>query len=139
MWIILPEGFLSIVHKAPAGPDELLVRARVRGHLAAVFPDARIIESDSTDYRYRAVVPRAQVADMLVSQVYAVDYGNFKSQVREPKFHDALMSVWHVLEKLQPFGAYGKRRPAARGQRGLFADLRGADRRGVDSWDGGGY
>lgn len=112
MWIILPEGFLSIVHKAPCQPDELLVRARVRKHLATLFPAAKIVESDGTDYRFRAIIKRTEVAEFLAAQAHRIEYGNFKDQVREHRFHDALLSVWHSLARLQPFGAYGRRRAA---------------------------
>lgn len=121
MWIILPQGFLSIVHKAPCQPDELLVRARVKQHLTTLFPAAAIVESDGTDYRYRAIVKRDEVAVFLAQQAYTIDYRNFKDQVREHRFHDALMGVWSVLAKLQPFGAYGRRRGAQR-QGNLFRD-----------------
>lgn len=117
MWLITPQGFLSIVSKAPAGPDELLVRARMAGHIAAVFPEAKVFESDGTDYRYRAVVKREEVAMAMVDVVYGIDYANFKNEVKEKRFHDALMGVWSTLARLQPFGAYGYRNKR---QRGLF-------------------
>lgn len=125
MWIMTNKGFVSFVAKPPAGPDQLLARARVRQHLVDLFPDAEIIESDGTDYRYRAIVSRDQVVDMLAAETYALDYRNFKDSVKDRPYHDALMRVWSAMASLQPFGTYGYRgrRPAPR-QRGMFADER---------------
>lgn len=120
MWLITPQGFLSIVSKAPAGPDELLVRGRMAGHITAIFPEAKVFESDGTDYRYRAVVSRDDVALALVNLAYSIDYDNFKNEVKEKRFHDALMGVWSTLARLQPFGAYGSRRGAVRKQSELW-------------------
>lgn len=125
MWLIAPEGFVSIVHKAPCQPDELLVRGRTRAHVAALFPDAEIRESDGTDYRFRAIVKRADVAEHLAALAYSINYGNFKNEVRDRPFHDALMKVWNALAVLQPFGVYGHHNDPRNRQRGMFADGRG--------------
>lgn len=123
MWIMTTEGFLSCVSKAPAGPDELLVRARTRAHLATHFPHATIIESTHTDYRFRAVIARTEVAQLAVSLIMSIDYGNFKGAVQERDYEHALHGVWDKLEPLQPGGAYNRRAPF--NKRGMFADDRG--------------
>jgi hypothetical protein len=125
MWIMTNKAFVSLVAKAPAGPDQLLARARVRAHLADLFPDAKIIESDGTDYRFRAVVSRDEVAEVLSAAARGVDYRNFKDSVKDRPYHDALMRVWSAMAALQPFGAYGHRaRRTLPRQRGMFADER---------------
>jgi hypothetical protein len=101
MWICLPEAFLSIVHK-DCGPDELLVRARVAGHIEAVFPHVKVSQSQFSDYRYRAVVSRDDVAAALVMHANAMDYPNFKNEVRENRLHDAFARIWSVMAGLQP-------------------------------------
>lgn len=53
MWIFLNDSFLSIVQK-PGDRDHITVRARLRGDIEAVFPDAAVIEGAGTDYRFRA-------------------------------------------------------------------------------------
>lgn len=113
MWICLPNAFLSVVSKDCA-PDQLLVRARVAGHIEAVFPDADVNQSMATDYRYRAVVSRDLVAAALASQVYGMDYSNFKNEVRDRRLHDAFARIWSVMASLQPT------RPYSGGRQGSF-------------------
>jgi hypothetical protein len=105
-----PVGFFSIVQKpSDAGHGTLTVRARVRGDLEALqkrylHAMGEIVESRSNDYRFRAVVPRADVAAAMSKMVEDLTYSNFKSEVakvqghaREHVYHD----VWSVLYKLQ--------------------------------------
>lgn len=108
MWICLNNAFLSVVDKAKK-PGHLLVRARVPGHIEAVFPDAVVEESTNTDYRYRAEVSRLGVVNALGRVISEMDYPNFKASVHDKPLHDAYMGVWHVMERLQPGGAYGSR------------------------------
>lgn len=112
MWICLNDAFLSVVSKN-CKPDQLLVRARVKGHIEAVFPDAVVSESTTTDYRYRAVVSRIEVADALIGQVMSLDYSNFKNSVRDNRLHDAYAAFWNVHARLQPTAPY-----TGRAQRG---------------------
>lgn len=49
MWLCLNSAFLSIVFKDCA-EDELLVRARRKGDIEKVFPDAKVIRSTDSDY-----------------------------------------------------------------------------------------
>ena len=114
MWICLPDAFLSIVHK-DCGPDELLVRARVAGHIEHVFPHAVVTQATHTDYRYRAVVSRDDVAAALVTHALTMDYGNFKNEVRNNRLHDAFAAVWGVMSRLQPNRPYSGRAPARGG------------------------
>lgn len=107
MWLCLNNAFLSIVHKE-CGPDELLVRARVPGHIERVFPAVVVRESFGTDYRYRAVVSRQDVAAAMAGIVDSIDYGNFKGSTKERSLHDAYMNVWHDMAPLQPGGPYAK-------------------------------
>lgn len=119
MWLCLSDAFLSVVHKQ-CGPDELLVRARVAGHIQKVFPDAVVTESVGTDYRYRAVMPRQRVADMLIVQAMTMDYDNFKNTVREDRLHSAYNRVWGVMGDLQPGGPYSRRSRSAGAMRDLY-------------------
>lgn len=113
MWIMTNKAFLSVVDKSTQ-PGCLLVRARRREHLKAVFPDAKVRESFGTDYRYRADIPRSEVGAVIAKQIEGIDYTNFKDSVAERKYHDALMGVWHEMADLQPGGPYARRG----GQRG---------------------
>lgn len=101
MWVCLSDSFLSIVHK-DCKPHQLLVRARRKGDIEAVFPRAKVRESVYTDYRYRAVVTRNAVANALARQAMNVDYDNFKDSVEDDDLYHAYSSVWGVMYRLQP-------------------------------------
>ena len=92
MWIFLSDSFISIVQK-PGDTDLLTVRARVKGDIEAVFPDAKVEANRGTDYKYRAKVPREAVAKALHDHAMAVTYPNFKSTVKDKKRHGAYMGV----------------------------------------------
>ena len=118
MWVCLSDAFLSIVYKE-CGPDELLVRARRKGDIERVFPAASVKRSPGTDYLFRAVVKRAEVAAAMVREVEAIQYDNFKNSVRNNKLHDAYDSFWHVHARLQPTPPYSAGRSRRQGSLGL--------------------
>ena len=100
MWIFTSKSFISIVQK-PGDTDLLTVRARIKGDIEAVFPCAKVEVNKGTDYKYRAKVPRALVADALHAQVMGLTYQNFKSTVKERTHHSAYMDVWSVMNRVQ--------------------------------------
>lgn len=110
MWLITPIGFFSIVEKPEdRSRGTLTIRARVRRDLkelqAMYLHDmGRIKESTDSDYRFRAVAPRAQVAAAMAKMVEELEYENVKAEVarrqgysRVNLYHD----VWTVLHRLQ--------------------------------------
>jgi hypothetical protein len=102
MWIFLPNSMLSIVQKpGDAKAGTLTVRGRVAGDIEAVFPDAKVEEGGGTDYRYRSVLPREQVAKAMHDQVMGIGYSNFKSSVKDRPRHDAFLRVWQAMLSLQ--------------------------------------
>jgi hypothetical protein len=106
MWIFLNDAFLSVVaHRHE--PDMLLVRARARGDIERVFPDADVSHSPDADYAYRATLAREVVARVLAEQVAGITYPNFKSSIKEPDRHDACMAVWSVMHRFQTDRARG--------------------------------
>lgn len=108
MWVCLNNAFLSIVNKGGDGGD-LLVRARRRGDIERVFPDAAVVEREGTDYEFRAHVSKAVVASAMVDLVQEIDYSNFKSSVTDTPLHDAYMDVWLAMNKLQEWLPYRSR------------------------------
>ncbi|GAB1424254.1 hypothetical protein MASR2M16_14880 [Thauera terpenica] len=108
MWIMLSNSFLSIVDKAVT-PGCLVVRARVAGHIEAVFPDAAVSRTPGNDYLFRAEILRERVATALAEQVRSIDYANYKGSVADDAFHDALMDVWRAMADLQEVSPYGRR------------------------------
>lgn len=100
MWIFLPGSFISVVQK-PGDTDTLTVRARIKGDIESVFPEAQVEADKGTDYKYRARVSRQAVAQVLHDQVMGLNWGNFKSAVKDRKRHDAYMSVWRAMYAVQ--------------------------------------
>lgn len=110
MWLITPEGFFSIVQKpGDCAGDTLTVRARVRGDLEALrrqhLPGlGDILEHQGSDYRFRAVAPRAEVAAALAGMVEHLHYDNFKDEVARcqgPTRAHLYHKVWSTLLSLQ--------------------------------------
>lgn len=108
MWVCLNKSFLSVVSKQ-CKPDELLVRARRPGDIEAVFPEAVVKKSTSTDYAFRAVLPRSRVAEAIAAEVMGIKYDNFKNSVREDRLHDAYAAFWNIHARLQPTAPYSGR------------------------------
>lgn len=108
MWICLNDAFLSIVSK-DCPRDSLLVRARRKGDIEKIFPEAVVRMTKGTDYRWRAVVKRAVVVDALSGEVGRITYDNFKDSVTDKKLHAAYLRVWSAMADLQPGprGLYG--------------------------------
>ena len=92
MWIFLKDSFMSIVAHRDR-PDDLLVRARKKGDIQWVFPEAVEQHTPRADYSYRATIPRARVAEVLMEQVRAIDYDDFKNQVADHSRHDAFQCL----------------------------------------------
>lgn len=109
MWLLTTIGFFSIVEK-PGDRDagRLTIRARVRGDLerlrAEVLPGLGPIEAGGgTDYAFRAVAPRAEVAAAMATLATTLDYANFKDAVaaRQGVGREAVYGrVWKVLRDL---------------------------------------
>lgn len=92
MWLFLSDSFLSVVDRGDPRGATLLLRARRRGDVEAVFPDAEVVEGVGTDYRYRARIGR---------KVENTRRGNFKSTARDDDRHRAYMNTWQVMMRFQ--------------------------------------
>src|SRR3954463_13955345 len=83
MWLFTTQGFHSIVaHRRD--PDRLLVRARAREDLEALreqIPELRIFSDSRADYRWRAVITRAEWVAAIAQLATEIDYDNFKNAV----------------------------------------------------------
>ncbi len=96
MWIFTPTSFISVIQK-PGQTETLTVRARIEGDIEAVFPNATVVANEGTDYKYRAVLPREDVAKAMADQVMAIDYSDFKSAIKDSNRHAAVMNVWAAM------------------------------------------
>ena len=107
MWLLIPEGFYSIVQKE--GEKELCVRARVGADLDRLretyLPTlGATVETPGSDYRYRAWIDRDDLAEGMAEIVRNLDWANFKDEVAR---HDASRAhvygqVWNILGELRP-------------------------------------
>jgi hypothetical protein len=108
MWILHPNvGFLSVVEK-PWDNGTLTIRARVGDDLVrlkAYLPEmSEIIESDDSDYRYRASAPRSGFEAAMARLAAGIDYDNFKNAVaRRQGYQRAAIygDVWADLLRLE--------------------------------------
>jgi len=94
MWICLNDGFYSIVQDHD-NPNLVWVRSRHRDHLAKLFPyRIEIQEHEDRDYRYRTLVEKGDVADIISHRVNLINYGNFKASVKDKQLHDLYSDFW---------------------------------------------
>lgn len=109
MWICLNNAFLSIVDKAKDDRN-LMVRARRRGDIERVFPDAKVIRTIGNDYLFRAEIDREIVAETISDLICQINYDNFKSSVTDDKLHTAYVGVWREMSRIQPIPPYSRGR-----------------------------
>lgn len=116
MWIFLNDAYLSIVAQDD-DPNLLRVRARVKGDIERVFPGVKTKCTSEADYRYRALIPRKLVAQVLADRLLQIDYPNFKNSVAEHDRHDAYLRVWNEMFCFQSKRARKPRRRKSRARR----------------------
>jgi hypothetical protein len=122
MWLCLRDAFLSVVSKdCPKG--SLLVRARRAGDIERLFPNAKIVRDTTADYLFRAAVPIEEIAAALVNELQNVNYGNFKSSVRDGELHSAYLDVWNAMARIQHPGPYSERRHSSPTRQPQFAGI----------------
>ena len=100
MWIQFNNAFLSIVENRD-NKLELLVRARIKGDIEKIFPEANVFKDDSADYKYRAFISKAKVAARMMLKITEINYDNFKNSVKEVERKNSYSNIWYELRKLQ--------------------------------------
>ncbi len=106
MWLMTQHGFYSIVCK---GDDAFHIRARVKRDLEYLNEimgwKLKIHSSSDTDYRYRIIVSRICMLEVLQAIGERIDYGNFKNRVHstpdQAAKSTAYANVWAELYRLQ--------------------------------------
>lgn len=119
MWMMTPNGFVSIVAKG--GEGALMVRARDRESLEnfidCVSGDReRIVEGGGTDYPFRVTSWPAEVGVFLAVALNDVTYQNFKNEAKLRRgnvFADFLSRVWSAGWSLTPEDVQQRERAAA--------------------------
>jgi len=100
MWVYLSDAYISITRHL-TDPALLHVRARVKGDIEKVFPEAEVTETPDTDYRFRTNLPQELVERRIAEKVAGIGYHNFKATVKEHDRHDAYMDAFEGMVKLQ--------------------------------------
>jgi len=96
MWIASTDGFVSIVQHRDLS-DTLIVRARVKKDLLGLFAEERIVETPKADYRFRVLVPKREMAEMLASKIMDISYPNFKNEIAEVELQRDKLSAYHDI------------------------------------------
>jgi hypothetical protein len=101
MWIFSNDSFVSAVQDRN-NPDQLCVRARIKGDLETLFgDDIAVIETCDSDYRYRCFIGKSRVAETVAEAVRNINYDNFKDSVNDEDRHDAYLNVWTAMYRYQ--------------------------------------
>jgi hypothetical protein len=82
-------------------PDRLLVRGRFAEDIEQIFPDAEVTETPAADYRFRAFLPRAEVARVVSELVQAISARNFKASIRDQWRHSVYFDIWRCMHDAQ--------------------------------------
>lgn len=122
MWICFNNAFVSVVADKNE-PGKLMVRARQRAHLVAVFGKGRkVVETKNADYRWRVLATRSEVAALVAKSVTDIGYTNFKNSVTDDPLHDMYALWWSDHHRLQTAGwatSNGKGKAEAKKGKGL--------------------
>ena len=98
MWLFTSNSFVSVVaDRDDTQSSRLLVRARIKGDIDQLFPNAEVMETPLADYRYRAWVDRQAVSNAFKKQVEGLTYTNFKNSVKDKERLRPLMNVWQAM------------------------------------------
>jgi hypothetical protein len=113
MWLCTQNGFYSVSHKSE---DEIHVRARKREDLENLKQVAACMDTAAldwtihrspppADYRWRIVINRDQLCELMVAVAEDIDYSNFKGRIHQREDQDekssAYAQLWHKLYQLQ--------------------------------------
>lgn len=81
-----------------------MVRARVKGDLEEVFGhDQTVFTTPENDYRYRMILNKSYVSEVIKQKLQSIDYYNFKASIPTADYSRkaAYSKVWSVMYDLQ--------------------------------------
>ena len=98
MWLFTKNSFVSIVQHREQ-PDDVLVRARAKKHLARLFPETadQIWHDSEADYPWRLIVSKQALAERVSAYILQnLSYDNFKAaqEKDDPAWPRFLHAVW---------------------------------------------
>ncbi len=100
------DSFLSIV-QYDEEPRLLEVRARYRGDIEHIFPEANVAEDGRGDYRFRSVMARERVAHAIALRTQHIDYVSLNHEVRDTSRGPSYDLVYDVMlqEQVAKYGS----------------------------------
>src|SRR5215213_6439096 len=100
MWLCFNNAFVSVV--ADANSNLLMVRARRREHLQNLFNDeVPILIGTGTDYKYRVIVDRVTLCEVVQKVLTSLRYTSFKQSVTDQALHDLYSNFWSLHYGIQ--------------------------------------
>jgi hypothetical protein len=108
MWVASKYGFYSIVESSLKKGD-FMVRGRIKKDLENLINNYdlkyEIIKTLDSDYRYRIIMPKSAITQLLFQLGEDIDYSNFKGKIAATPDQyeklDAYHSVWKAMNRLQ--------------------------------------
>jgi hypothetical protein len=100
MWVFLPDAFISVVEHE-SEPRLVCVRARIRGDLERLFPEADIAETIDRDYRFATSLPKERVAQVISLRISKMTYQNFFDAIPDEDRKQAYIQVWGAMYEEQ--------------------------------------
>lgn len=75
------------------------MRSRFRGHIEKIFPQARVEEDATRDYRFRVELDIKEVARAIERMVSEICYDNFKGSLdmRDERYFESCISVYNSV------------------------------------------
>jgi hypothetical protein len=100
MWVFLPDAFVSIVeHESESRLVD--VRARIRGDIERLFPEADVAETIDRDYRFATTLPRERVSQVIALRTAKVNYTSFFDAIPDEDRQQAYIQVWGAMYEEQ--------------------------------------
>lgn len=112
MWVMTTRGFYSAVQHREQ-PTKLLIRARCKediDNLRDLLPNSEPWRLRSSDYEWRLECTVAEWAGALANMALDIDYGNFKTAVKNEQGQrraNIYMRCWSALLAIERPGRFG--------------------------------
>lgn len=97
MWIFAKDAFLSIVQH-DTDRRLLRVRARIEGDIERVFPEAQVIQSPGSEYRYEVNLSRERVSQALTLRVQHIDYYSVTGSIEDAERWSVYVQVLTAMQ-----------------------------------------
>ncbi len=100
MWLFLPDAYISVTEHE-SEPRLVCVRARVRGDLESLFPEADIAETIDRDYRFATSLPKERVSQVVSLRIAKLNYASFFEAIPDEDRKQAYIQVWGAMYEEQ--------------------------------------